>query len=250
MSKKQLNAGRAKLGMAPVKDQAWYAPATSHNMLMYSPTVGETDPDWPYPWSCGGYCFNDVLDYEQSTLDSIVSFIKQDNRPTLYFSFGSINGPRHGELTEWVYELSRKKNFKLIVGSGWWKVGENLEKSDNLYVLDKVIPHYLIFPLCSALVIHGGSGTTHSACRSGRPVAVIPHVLDQYYWGYRTKQLGCGPGNIDIKSIKRDTFEATIMDLLTNESYKKAAAEVGAKVQAERGLDSAVDYIEKVLGAQ
>jgi len=40
---------------------------------------------------------------------------------------------------------------------------------------------------------HGGSGTTHSVARAGKPQVVMPLIIDQPYWAYRVQQLGIGP---------------------------------------------------------
>jgi len=143
------------------------------------------------------------MPYNEIALKDFLYFINKDKRPALFFTLGSINGILHDRLAEWIFDICRKRCYKLVVGCGWWKVGKNLVSSDDLFLLDKVIPHRLILPHCDAVIHHGGSGTTHSACRAGKPQIVVPHVIDQHYWAYRIKALGAGSGAINIKSIKK-----------------------------------------------
>ncbi|MDR2865035.1 MAG: glycosyltransferase [Spirochaetaceae bacterium] len=247
MAKKQLNARREKLGMTLIKDQAVHAPFHADNLLMYSPILGETDKDWPYRWGISGYCFNDDLPFEETLLEKFLAFIRKDDKPTLFFSLGSINGPLHRRLADWLLETCQKHNYKLVVGCGWWKVGAHLDESGDLFLLDSIIPHHLVLCHCSAIIHHGGSGTTHSAARAGRPQMVIPHIIDQHYWAYRTKLLGLGPGAMNMKNINKDKLEKYVLDLMNNPLYKKNAAEFGERIRAEQGLDHAVDFIEKEL---
>jgi UDP:flavonoid glycosyltransferase YjiC (YdhE family) len=246
MSRKNLNIGRKKLKMSPIKNQAEYAPSHANNLLMFSPIVGETDNDWKYNWSASGYCFYDDLPYRDDLYQNFLSFIKKDDRPVLFFSLGSINGAFHDKLAEWLLAICQKHNYKLLVGSGWWRVGTVLEKNDDLFLIDSVIPHKLILPLCTASIHHGGSGTTHSAARSGKPQMIMPHLIDQHYWGYRTKLLGLGPGGLNVKKLDREKLEHHVLDLMTNPRYKTNAAELGEKVSAENGLENAARYIENV----
>jgi UDP:flavonoid glycosyltransferase YjiC (YdhE family) len=247
MSKKNLNIGRKKLGMTLIKNQAEYAPSHAHNLLMFSPLVGETDSDWKYKWGISGYCFNDRLLYKEELYENFLSFIKKDDRPSLFFSLGSINGTFHNQLAEWLLTICQKHHYKLIVGSGWWRIGTVLEKSDDFFLLDSVVPHNLILPNCSASIHHGGAGTTHSAVRSGKPQMVMPHVLDQHYWARRTKLLGLGPGGINVKKLTPEKLEHYVLDLMTNPLYKTNAVKYGEKVRAENGLENASCYIENVL---
>ena len=55
------------------------------------------------------------------------------------------------------------------------------------------VPHELLFPRMAAIVHHGGAGTTSVAAWAGVPQLVVPHLLDQFYWGGRVAQLGLGP---------------------------------------------------------
>ena len=241
---KTINKNRRAYGMAPIKDQADYAPSYAYNYLMYSKYLGTIDNNWKYKWEIGGYCFNDLLHYEKEYLDSIVSFIKKDGRPTVYFSLGSCNVAQRDRFTALLYDICRERNCKLLLSAGWWNAGKDLQDQDNLFHMDKVVPHCLVFPHCDAIIHHGGAGTTHSATRSGRPQLVAPILLDQFYWGSRTKILGVGPGTVRIKGVSRKQLASKVDDLLNNQSYKEKAQVVGNLVRNEKGIENFCRYIE------
>jgi UDP:flavonoid glycosyltransferase YjiC (YdhE family) len=230
--------------MEPIKDQGDHAPANAFNFLLCSNYLAETDPGWKYAWECGGYCFNDRFIYNEIAYRNFQEFIKKDSRPVVFFTLGSCNANERDDFCAKLFQICCEENYKLVVGCGWWKVGTHLHNQNNLFLLDSAIPHYLVFPHCDALIHHGGSGTTHSAARSGKPQMVIPLLLDQFYYGARSKELGTGPGNIKIK-ISKTALRKKVIDLVTNAAYKQNAGVLGERVRSERGILSFCDFVEQ-----
>ena len=245
MVKKTLNKHRKALGMPPIKDQSEHAPANSYNFLMYSAYLGNVDNNWKYKWDIGGYCFNDGFPYDKDALEKTLNFINKDARPTIFFSLGSCYAKRRDRFAEMLLDISVKSGYKLLVSAGWWNTGAQLETGDNLFRIEKPIPHWFFFPHCSAIIHHGGAGTTHSAARSGKPQMVVPLLLDQFYWGYRVMKTGVGPGSVNIKNISRKALEKKVVDLVSNPSYKNNASSMGKLIQNEDGLENICEYIEK-----
>jgi UDP:flavonoid glycosyltransferase YjiC (YdhE family) len=244
MVKKTLNRHRAALGMPPIRDQAKHAPENSFNYLMYSPSLGSVDLEWPYRWAIGGYIFNDDMPYDEDVYRNFTDFIEKDDKKVIFFTLGSCNSNDHERFAEKLFAVCVKHGFKLALGSGWCRLGSTLPRHDDLFLLDSVIPHKLVFPRCSAIIHHGGIGTTHSAARSGRPQMVQPLFLDQWYWAEQTRKLGAGPGKIDMKKSGRADFERKVLDLVNNEGYIREAAALGERVRGENGLENACRQIE------
>ena len=246
MVKKTLNKHRKALGMPLIKDQAEHAPANTFNFLMYSKYLGTVDNDWKYKWDIGGYCFNDLLTYNKEDLEKIIDFIKKDNRPTVYFSLGScnINANQRDRFAGLLFDICTEHKYKLLLSAGWWNVGSRLQDRDNLFRIDTVIPHSLIFPHCDAIIHHGGVGTTHSAARSGRPQMIAPILLDQFYWSYRVRELGIGPGSVTIKGISKKRLEQKVVDLMNNPSYKEKALIMRDMIENEKSLKNICNHIE------
>ena len=244
MVRKTLNRNRSALGMQPIKDQSTHAPGSAFNFLMYSKFLGNVDNKWKYKWQIGGYCFNDELRYDAGEMERLTAFVKKDARPTIFFSLGSCYADRRDKFAEMLLEICAAHDYKLLVACGWWNVGAHLENRDNLFRMENVIPHHLVFPLCDAIIHHGGAGTTHSAARSGRPQMVVPLLLDQFYWSYRVKELGLGPGGVKIKSISKKRLEQKVAELVGSASYKEKAASMGGLIRGENGLENICRHIE------
>ncbi|MDR1898766.1 MAG: glycosyltransferase [Treponema sp.] len=244
MVRKTLNRRRKALGMEPIKDQAEHAPVHSDNYCMYSRYFGTYDPNWAYKWEIGGYCYNDSFGYDRAALKEVLAFIKKDDRPTLFFTLGSCNTKQRDTFADRLFDIVRRHNLKLVVGCGWWKVGAHLDKQENLYLLDTAIPHFLIFPSCDGIIHHGGVGTSHSAARSGRPQMIAPLLLDQFYWGYRVKQLGIGSGSVNMARVSPGRLEKMVLDLVTNPSYRRNALALAEQIRSERGIEKLCEHIE------
>ncbi|MCL2191032.1 MAG: glycosyltransferase [Treponema sp.] len=245
MVKKTLNKHRKALGMSPIRDQSEHAPASAFNFLMYSRFLGTVDNRWRYRWEIGGYCFNDALPYDAGEVERLTAFVKRDDRPTVFFSLGSCNVKQRDGFVEKLFDVCTALDYKLLVACGWWDVGSRLGSRDNLFRMESVIPHYLVFPQCDAIIHHGGAGTTHSAARSGRPQMVVPLLLDQFYWSHRVKELGLGPGGVRIKSVSRKRLERKVADLVGNPAYREKADSMGGLIRGENGIENICRHIER-----
>jgi UDP:flavonoid glycosyltransferase YjiC (YdhE family) len=244
MVKKTLNQRRRALGMDDIKDQAKHAPLNADNFLLYSRYLGETDPDWACRWGIGGYCFNDIFPYDEELRRRFLDFVNKDRRPTIFFTLGSCNTEKRDIFALRLFEICREQGYKLVVGCGWWKVGAHLSAGEHLFLLDRAIPHTFIFPHVDAIIHHGGSGTTHSAARAGKPQMVLPLIIDQFYWAYRVYELGAGPRGANIGRISKEELKKKVQDLMTNQSYREKAAVLGALVRGEDGIRAACERIE------
>ncbi len=248
MVRKTLNKNRQQRGMPPIKNFGEHAAGSSFNFLMYSKFLGNTDPTWTYKWDIGGYCFNDVIKYDEKVYQELMDFVRKDDRPIIFFTLGSCNAKQKDHFCERLLNICNKYQYKLIVGSGWSKTGTNLADKENVYVLNGPIPHTLIFPHCNAVIHHGGCGTSHSVARAGKPQMIVPLIIDQHYWGNRIHELGIGPDRVKIGKISDKQLEQNVFDLINKESYITKAKELGEKIQNENGVKSICDFIDSHFG--
>jgi UDP:flavonoid glycosyltransferase YjiC (YdhE family) len=243
---KPINKWRKEHGFPLLKDNNEFMYSHSNNLMLYSPLIGSVDNQWKYPWNIAGYCFNDHLPYNKELFETFIEFSQKDSKPMLFFTAGSINDSNAIQFIKNLYSICKKNNYKLVIGSGWLKLEEKLQGED-VFVLSSVLPHYLIFRHFTALLHHGGSGTTHSAARSGKPQMVVPLIADQFYWGERTHFLGIGPGSINIKRINYEQLERKIIDLVTNKTYAENAIRLSKNILAEDGVKNVIAIIESYL---
>jgi sterol 3beta-glucosyltransferase len=109
------------------------------------------------------------------------------------------------------------------------------------------VPHDWLFARAAAAVSHGGAGTTAAALRAGIPTVTVPFIADQTFWGRRVAALGAGPRPLPAAQLHPDQLASAIHTAASTSVYRKRAAEVGAAIRAETGLDHAVAVLEQSI---
>jgi sterol 3beta-glucosyltransferase len=117
------------------------------------------------------------------------------------------------------------------------------ERNQDLFYLDAA-PHAWLFPRCKSVLHHGGAGTTAAGLSAGIPNIVIPHGIDQPFWGRRIAAIGAGPAPIDLGKLSVDSLIAAFTQA-NDASLRRRAAEVGCLIRAEDGVRKAVHIIEQ-----
>lgn len=192
-----------------------------------------------------GYWFRDEAPGWQPT-GRLAEFLSA-GEPPMYIGFGSMPGLGL-ERTKMLIDACEAANARVILGKGWGSFGEpGTVLSDKFHVLDYA-PHDHLFPMVSAVVHHGGLGTTSTSLRAGRATLVCPFMLDQAYWGHRVAQVGAGPKPLPITEWTTERLTAVIRDLVTNPLYRARAAEIGAEMQKENGAANAAKVVRAIVG--
>jgi sterol 3beta-glucosyltransferase len=100
----------------------------------------------------------------------------------------------------------------------------------------------------SAVVHHGGAGTTGAALRSGVPSIVVPFGFDQAFWGQRVATLGVGPEPIPQAKLSATGLASAIEQAVGDAGMRERAAHLGEQIAQEQGTAQAIDHIHRVLG--
>jgi UDP:flavonoid glycosyltransferase YjiC (YdhE family) len=99
-----------------------------------------------------------------------------------------------------------------------------------------------VFPRCSAVIHHGGAGTTHAAAQAGVPAILVPHIADQFFWGERTFAAGISPRAIPMRQLSAGRLVEAI-EAITPAMRERAIA-VAAMMRNENGVANAIRAIE------
>ena len=166
------------------------------------------------------------------------AFVESGN-PPVYFGFGSMPG-RNAKATERaIAETVDKTGIRAVVCRGWAGLRETLEHP-RIRVIEHA-DHGRLFPLCAAVVHHGGAGTTSAAARAGVPQVIVPHLLDQYYWGRKVRELGIGPRPVPRSRLSAATLTRAVRNVLEDSGIRQRAVELGARLRMRDGLREAVE---------
>ncbi|HKB91842.1 MAG TPA: nucleotide disphospho-sugar-binding domain-containing protein, partial [Opitutaceae bacterium] len=178
---------------------------------------------------------------ENSQLDAeLLEFTGGTPVPVL--TFGSMVYDKPGEYMErFVRAWPRDK--KIIVQRGWAQFPA-IGDEDHIKVIGKV-SHDQLFKHASAVIHHGGAGTTASALHAGKPQIVVPHIGDQMFFGQEVERLGCG-----FRIHRRDWPEQlgnALHRLDANPTHREAALRAQCILLSENGPARAVDELERYV---
>ena len=92
----------------------------------------------------------------------------------------------------------------------------------------------------AAVIHHGGAGTTATAAISGVPQIIVPHILDQYYWGYHIYQSRLGPKPIKRSRMTSQRLASAIQDCLLDDVIRKKAEKTANKIKQRDSVSMTV----------
>ena len=167
--------------------------------------------------------------------------------PPVYVGFGSMGfGKGANERRDAVLAALDVHGLRGIIATGWGGIASGEAGTDGVLVLEGA-PHEWLFPRVTAVVHHGGAGSTAAGIRAGRPTLVVPFLGDQPFWGARVHALGVGPAPLPARHLRTRLTER-LGDLVHTDSYASRADELGAAIRAENGLAAGVRALEQITG--
>jgi UDP:flavonoid glycosyltransferase YjiC (YdhE family) len=221
-------------------------------LALFSSVLAEPQPDWPPRTRITGFPFYDRRDRagggedeEGNGLSPALRDFLDAGEPPIVFTLGSsaiwVAKDFYRESIAAARALGRRA--LLLTGHERNRPVEPLPAGIAAF---EYAPYGEVLPRASVVVHQGGVGTTGQALRSGRPMLVVPFSHDQFDNAARVARLGCG------RTLPRAGYNAAsatreLRAILTGESYKINATEIGRRVRAEDGTRAACDAIEEVL---
>ncbi len=200
-------------------------------LLPVSANVAPRDARWPAHIQQTGYWFPQ-LNAGWAPPPDLAAFLQAGEKPVAV-SLGVMSqaGRQARAGAALVLTAVRQAGVRAIV-QGWDEALRGLELPPTVFHAG-ALPHSWLFDQVSAIVHHGGFGTTAAALRSGQPSVVVSHVIDQFYWGQRVFELGVGPKFISRGELTADKLQAAITQALTDAPLRQKAAALGAAIRAE-----------------
>lgn len=212
-------------------------------LYSYSRHVLPVPLDYPASVHVTGYWFLEGAQNWQPSAE-LSAFLDAGTTP-VYIGFGSMSGTKAAERAEMVLEALAKTGQRGILASGWG--GLKASKLPNhVFMLDQA-PHDWLFPRVSAVVHHGGAGTTAAGLYAGKPTVIVPFIADQPFWGKVIHQAGFGPKPIPQGKLTMDGLSEAINIAVTDSEMRRRTEAVREKLHAENGLENALSVIRRYV---
>ncbi|KAI1123670.1 sterol glucosyltransferase [Nemania abortiva] len=211
----------------------------------WSPSLIPKPFDWPEYIDVCGFFFREPPQYNPP--DRLKEFLHK-GPPPVYIGFGSIVVDNPTELTRILLEATKEAGVRALISRGWSGLGNTGDVDDHVMYLDDC-PHEWLFQHVSAVVHHGGAGTTACGLRYGCPTVVVPFFGDQPFWGSMIAAAGAGPEPIPHKSLTRSNLAGALRFCL-REEVATAARCIAMNMSREDGVRQAVNSFYANLPVQ
>ncbi len=224
-----IRAARAELGLPPDGDPLFETQFSPRGTLaLFSPLLGQPQPDWPPNVTVTGFAFYDRQQPEIPPPVGLEEFLDSGD-PPIVFALGSaavfVAGDFYRESIEAARLLGRRA-LLLIGDENVSPIPRPLPPGVGVFAY---APYSQVFPRAAANVHQGGIGTAAAAMRSARPMLVVPFSHDQ-------------PDNARRAAAALDI-------LLSGLACLAKAGEIGQLVREEDGAEAAVRVIDAELTA-
>jgi UDP:flavonoid glycosyltransferase YjiC (YdhE family) len=222
----------------------YHSKSTQNMPILYgfSPTVIPKPSDWRSDAHVTGYWFTDEGENWQPPA-ALLDFLQSGPAP-VYIGFGSMSNRNPEQTADLVIQALSLTGQRAILLSGWGGL-QKANIPDSIFMIDS-IPHSWLFPRMSAVIHHGGASTTAAGLQAGIPSVIIPFFGDQPFWGRRVAELGVGAKPIPRKRLTAERLANAIQEVITNVNMRQRAAKLGNQIQAENGIESAVEILNEL----
>ena len=233
---RSLNRFRATLGMAPVRRlfRWWLSPDLVIGLFpeWYAPP----QPDWPRQMRLVG--FGRFDGGKRELPDDLRTFCLSDQAPVA-FTLGT--GMAHA--ADFFRSAVAACSARAMRGLLLTKYPELLPRTLPSSIRHCAFaPFRQLLPLCSAVVHHGGVGTTAAALEAGCPQLIVPLAWDQPDNAARVVRIGVG---LSLDRRQRTTGHITrALARLTSDATAARCRSIAALAGAVNGLETAAGLVE------
>jgi UDP:flavonoid glycosyltransferase YjiC (YdhE family) len=196
---------------------------------------------------CGGRRpFVGALTMELTTdADDEVAAWIATGTPPICFASGSIPVESPAETVEMISTACAQLGERALVCGGGTDFS-GVEIADHVKAVG-VVNYAAIFPLCRAIVHHGGSGTTAATMRSGVPALILWTAGDQPFWGNQLKRLNVGTAR-RFSTTTRESLVKDLREILTPECAASARELATRMTRPAESVAKAADLMEGSAG--
>jgi len=235
-----INRLRRSLSLSPISrvmDRWWLSPDMI--LSLYPDWFGQSAPPGEGRWHACGFPLDVNPGAAESPRDH--GLIDAADLPPIFFTPGTAHRHATSFFESAIDVCLALKRPGILATSHIVQVPRTLPPSIRAsgYVpLDQVLPH------CSAIVHHGGIGTTAAAIAAGCPQVVLPMAFDQFHNAQQVVELGLG------KSLPRPNrlrLRAALAEVLVDSDLERRGRDFSARTKGRDGAENAADHIESLL---
>ncbi len=164
--------------------------------------------------------------------------------PPIYFGFGALPLESPADTVAMISSACAQLGERALIYAGW-NDPSDVPHFDHVKVVGEV-NFAVIFPVCRAVVHHGGAATTAAGLRAGVPTLILWGALDQLSRGAQVKRLGVGTAR-RFSDITRESLVADLRRILAPDYVLRAREFATRMTKPAESVASAADLLENFV---
>jgi len=183
-----------------------------------------------------------IADQKDSVDFSFKELQQQEGRTRILVSLGSILAREKWFIEMIINALGNQNQFKVVL------VANPLfrEEWPQNFIVKSFIPQQKVLRYIDMVICHAGHNTVMETLAQGIPLIALPIVNDQSQVATKVVKNGVGI-RLKYKRVNSTILKSKVIEILHNDSYKKAAEKFQKKIANTNGTALAVHYLESNL---
>lgn len=208
----------------------------------FSQQVLPRPDDWPPSHLITGYWF-----WDEALAPTPSSELKRflEKGPAVYVGFGSPGARRPDKLVSLVVRAIKAAGLRAVFALPHDST-RTIALPSNILPVGEV-SHGWLLPRVAAVAHHGGAGTTGNSLRAGAPTLILPHAVDQFFWGERVAALGVGPAPLPQRALTAEALARALRQAVDYDGMRRKAQNLGERIREEDGVKRAVEIMRTLV---
>lgn len=237
-----LNVLQSREGLPPVKRYSRQVTLSKYlTLVCVSPALFPPKPDWDAAIQVCGFFDLPADKNIWGMPPRLLEFIRAGS-PPIYMTFGSMDYYQPEKNLRLLVDAIKLSKQRAIIQTTIDRVSCPIN-DPQVCIVNKV-SHRDVFPLCAAVVHHGGVGVTQSSLLAGVPAVVIEHGFDQTFWARQLCKVGVTEQVLHRRSVTPRILADAMTTIVSSPRYNEKAKRLSAMMKKEHGVSTAVELIE------
>jgi len=236
-----LNTARQAKGLAPVTHLVDHMHSVADLAVTLFPTwFAKPQPDWPQPLHNGNFPLYDP-NPQAALSDELMQFLSTGEAP-IVFTPGTGNHHASAYFEHALQAVTRLKRRAIFLSR---HRGQKPQIFPPTVLWQDEAPLHALLPHASALVHHGGIGTTAEALRAGVPQLIVPLAHDQFDNAARIEALGVGR-SLPSRKLNAETLQRSLQAWLSSTALRNRCATTALRFSSPDDNEALCRAIESV----
>jgi len=215
--------------------------------FMWSPHLVPKPADWGPLYDVIGTVTLKQQASKYTPTPELEAFLGSDGGP-IFVGFGSMVLQDPLGVTNMIISAAEQAKVRVLIQSSWSDMAGGITVPDNVFFLGNC-PHDWLMPRVSAVVHHGGAGTTAAGLLAGKPTFIVPFFGDQPFWGRAVVVAGVGVEPCPISKLTTEVLRSVFEEFKNPELHHRAQ-ELRDEMLQEDGVEGAVSSFYRHLPLQ